>query len=79
MSKNTKLVLLRLQKEESKLLAEPIEQSWVAREGVLNFHFCLYGLDGAYSGGYYHGVLQLSEEYPFAPPQLLFFTPSGRF
>jgi ubiquitin-conjugating enzyme E2 J2 len=51
----------------------------VAREGVLNFHFCLHGLDGAYAGGFYHGVLQLSEEYPFAPPQLQFFTPSGRF
>jgi ubiquitin-conjugating enzyme E2 J2 len=51
----------------------------VAREGVLNFHFCIYGLDGAYAGGFYHGLLQLSEEYPFAPPKLLFFTPSGRF
>ena len=61
MAKNNKLVLLRLQKEESKLSAEPIEQAWVAREGVLNFHFCIHSLDGAYEGGFYHGVLQLSE------------------
>lgn len=51
----------------------------MAREGVLNFHFVIHGLEGAYAGGYYHGLLELSEEYPFAPPRLLFFTPSGRF
>jgi ubiquitin-conjugating enzyme E2 J1 len=79
MAKNTKLILLRLSKEEAKLSAEPVEQAWVAREGVLNFHFCIHSLDGSYEGGFYHGVLQLSEDYPFSPPQLLFYTPSGRF
>jgi hypothetical protein len=29
----------------------------ITRKDVLNFHFCIYGLDGAYEGGYYHGVL----------------------
>jgi ubiquitin-conjugating enzyme E2 J2 len=76
---NQKLVLLRLNKEEQRLLQEPLEQAWVAREGVLNFHFVIHGLEGAYAGGFYHGLLELSEEYPFAPPRLLFFTPSGRF
>lgn len=54
---NKKLVLLRLEKEERRLQLEPLQQAWVAREGVLNFHFCIYGLDGPYKGGYYHGVL----------------------
>lgn len=58
---------------------DPLEHAWIAREGVLNFHFCIYGLDGPYDGGFYHGMLELNEEYPFAPPKLLFFTPSGRF
>jgi ubiquitin-conjugating enzyme E2 J2 len=51
----------------------------VRRKGALNFHFCLFGLDGDYSGGYYHGILELPEDYPFSPPKLKFFTPSGRF
>jgi ubiquitin-conjugating enzyme E2 J1 len=79
MAKNNKLVLLRLEKEEAKLHNEPLDQAWVARKGVLDFHFCIHDLDGQYTGGFYHGVLQLSEEYPFAPPKLLLFTPSGRF
>lgn len=36
-------------------------------------------MKGDYEGGYYHGVLELPENYPFAPPNLKFFTPSGRF
>jgi hypothetical protein len=57
MSGNKKLVILRLQKEEKRLHDEPLDQAWVAREGLLNFHFCIYGLDSSYSGGFYHGVL----------------------
>lgn len=57
MSGNKKLVLLRLEKEESRMNNDPIENAWVAREGLLNFHFCIHSLDGAYAGGYYHGVL----------------------
>jgi ubiquitin-conjugating enzyme E2 J2 len=79
MSGSKKLVLLRLEKEEKRMRDDPLEQAWVAREGVLNFHFCIHGLDGPYEGGFYHGVLELSEDYPFAPPKLMLFTPSGRF
>ena len=79
MSGGRKLVLVRLEKEERKLREDPLEQAWVAREGVLNFHFCLHGLSAPYEGGYYHGVIRLSEDYPFSPPTLSFFTPSGRF
>lgn len=46
---------------------------------MLNFHFVLFGLDGDYAGGFYHGVLELPSDYPFSPPKLKFFTPSGRF
>lgn len=51
----------------------------VQRKGVLNFHFCIYGLDGPYAGGFYHGILELAQDYPFSPPQLKFYTESGRF
>ena len=49
------------------------------RKGLLNFHFCIYGLEGPYTGGFYHGVLELAPDYPFSPPTLKFFTESGRF
>ena len=76
---NQKLVLVRLQKEEKRLEEDPIPNILVKRKGVLDFHFVLYGMDGDYSGGFYHGLLSLSEDYPFSPPNLKFFTPSGRF
>lgn len=70
---------IRLMKEEQQLLKDPIQLAVVRRRGHSEFHFCLFGLDGDYQGGYYHGVLVLPEDYPFAPPQLKFFTPSGYF
>jgi ubiquitin-conjugating enzyme E2 J2 len=51
----------------------------VRRVGTLHFHFCLHGLEGAYSAGLYHGLLELDENYPFRAPKLYFYTPSGRF
>ena len=58
---------------------DPLANALVAREGHLNFHFCLYNLEGIYTGGYYHGLLELHENYPFAAPKLHFYTPTGRF
>lgn len=51
----------------------------MVRDGLLNFHFCLFDLEGSYKGGFYHGVLELHENYPFMAPKLIFFTPNGRF
>lgn len=74
-----KLTLQRLMKEEAALEREPIPNALVTRKGVLNFHFCLHDLEGPYAGGFYHGLLELHENYPFAAPKLIFYTPSGRF
>lgn len=76
---NRNLTIVRLEKEEQKILKNPIKNCLIRRKGALHFHFCIYGLDGDYEGGYYHGVLELASNYPFAPPVLKFFTPSGRF
>lgn len=73
------LTTVRLHKEEIKLQMDPIPNAIVVREGYLNFHFCLYHLDSPYSEGIYHGLLELHENYPFAAPKLLFYTPNGRF
>jgi ubiquitin-protein ligase len=44
-----------------------------------NWYFLINGLDGDYTGGYYFGIIMLSEEYPLKPPDFKFYTPSGRF
>ncbi len=73
------MTMARLLKEEKGFVTNPIDGVIVAREGQYNFHFLLYNLDEEYKGGYYHGVFILPSDYPFKPPKLKFFTPSGRF
>lgn len=36
-------------------------------------------MDAPYQNGFYFGLLKLHENYPFAAPQLFFYTPNGRF
>ena len=79
MQSNRTIKLRRLEKEEQQLINDPIANALVKREGVLNFHFVIYNLEGEYKGGFYHGLLELHENYPFAAPKLIFYTPSGRF
>ena len=76
---NKNLTLARLNKEEKSLINDPLLNVIVKRKGILDFHFCLYNLDSPYQGGFYHGVMQLAEDYPFSPPKIKFFTPSGRY
>ena len=52
---------VRLMREEQQLMKDPIEFAVVRRKDILAFHFCLFGLDGDYKGGFYHGVLNLPE------------------
>ena len=47
---------IRLVKEEQQLLKDPIQFAVVRRKDHSNFHFCLFGLDDDYEGGFYHGV-----------------------
>jgi len=72
----------RLQKEYAGLakapppyiLARPDEND------LLECHFIIRGPeDEVYAGGEYHGVLIFPAQYPFAPPGIKLFTPSGRF
>ena len=44
------------------------------------WHFTLKGVPGSvYEGGLYHGLLDLPENYPLAPPNIYFHNPSGRY
>lgn len=50
------------------------------RSQSLECHFIMRGPDDSpYAGGEYHGVLVFTSQYPFAPPGIKMFTPSGRF
>lgn len=49
-------------------------------KNIFQIHFCIYGLrDCPFEGGYYHGILSLSHEYPMKPPSIKVMTPNGRF
>jgi len=49
-------------------------------KNILVWNFLIRGPhDCPYAGGEYHGVLLFPSEYPFKPPGIKMFTPSGRF
>jgi ubiquitin-conjugating enzyme E2 J2 len=56
------------------LQAKPLESN------VLVFHYVVEGPpDTPYAGGFYHGALKFPSEYPHKPPEIMMYTPSGRF
>lgn len=72
----------RLSKEYKALATSP-PPFVVARpyeSNLLECHFIMRGPpDSPYVDGEYHGVLMFPPQYPFAPPGIKVFTPSGRF
>lgn len=47
---------------------------------MLEWHYVIKGPeDTPYLGGYYHGTLIFTTQYPFKPPSIYMFTPNGRF
>lgn len=77
-----KACVQRLQKEFRALCKEPVPHI-VARPSpsdILEWHFALEGSeDTPFAGGVYHGKLEFPPDYPFKPPAIFMFTPSGRF
>ncbi|KAI9854133.1 MAG: Ubiquitin-conjugating enzyme E2 6 [Vezdaea acicularis] len=56
------------------IVAHPSENN------ILEWHYILTGPpDTPYTGGQYWGTLMFPPDYPFAPPAIRMFTPSGRF
>jgi hypothetical protein len=53
------LTLQRLMKEEASIEREPIPNAIITRLDTFKFYFCLYNLEGHYSGGFYFGLLEL--------------------
>jgi len=72
----------RLTKEYVTMQREPPPFVWAApdEKNILNWNFLIRGPpDSPYAGGEYHGILLFPSEYPFKPPGIKMFTPSGRF
>lgn len=56
------------------IIAHPTE------ENILEWHYIITGPpDTPYKGGQYWGTLLFPADYPFAPPAIRMYTPSGRF
>jgi len=72
----------RLGKEYVNMQKESPPYVWACPEetNILTWHYIIRGPpDSPYAGGEYHGVLLFPPEYPFKPPGIKMFTPSGRF
>ncbi|KAH9849885.1 UBC-like protein [Lenzites betulinus] len=78
----SKAAYKRLSKEYVAMQREPPPFVWAApdEKNILTWNFIIRGPpDSPYTGGEYHGVLLFPSEYPFKPPGIKMFTPSGRF
>uniref|UniRef100_A0A7S4K280 UBC core domain-containing protein n=1 Tax=Odontella aurita TaxID=265563 RepID=A0A7S4K280_9STRA len=80
-AKSNKFGVRRLMQEYVRLRKHPIPHIRIAAEedDLYKCHFLLTFDSGVYAGGEYHGLLNLPQDYPMAPPRISFFTPSGRF
>ncbi|KAH7908626.1 UBC-like protein [Hygrophoropsis aurantiaca] len=72
----------RLTKEYVTMQREPPPFVWAVpdEKNILTWNYLIRGPpDSPFAGGEYHGVLLFPPEYPFKPPGIKMFTPSGRF
>lgn len=47
---------------------------------ILEWHYCISGPENSpYHGGFFHGSLVFTQQYPFKPPSIYMRTPNGRF
>lgn len=74
--------VLRLQQDYINLNKDPVPYiraeplSW----NILEWHYVITGPENSpYFGGYYHGTLVFTQQYPFKPPSIYIRTPNGRF
>jgi len=78
----TKAAHKRLTKEFVAMQREPPPFVWASPDenNILNWNFLIRGPpESPFEGGEFHGVLLFPPEYPFKPPGIKMYTPSGRF
>ncbi|KAA6398007.1 MAG: putative ubiquitin-conjugating enzyme e2 j2 [Streblomastix strix] len=79
---SNKLGISRLQKELQQLNKDPISGIIAIPDpkNIYTWHYIIQGPPTTpYEGGQYHGVLIFPSNYPFAGPQIIMYTPNGRF
>lgn len=73
----------RLQQDYLNLKKDPVPYIRAAEPNpsdMLEWHYVIQGPeDSPYYGGYYHGILIFTQQYPFKPPSIFMYTPNGRF
>eukprot|EP01065_Artemidia_motanka_P043594 TRINITY_DN6068_c0_g1_i1.p1 TRINITY_DN6068_c0_g1~~TRINITY_DN6068_c0_g1_i1.p1 ORF type:complete len:316 (+),score=40.31 TRINITY_DN6068_c0_g1_i1:107-949(+) len=72
----------RLRKELALISKDPPPFIHVAahEKNILDWDYLLEGPpETPYEGGWYHGRIRFPPEYPRAPPEIVMYTPSGRF
>lgn len=74
--------VLRLQQDYINLNKDPVP--YIRAEplpwNILEWHYVINGPENSpYYGGYYHGCLVFTQQYPFKPPSIYMRTPNGRF
>lgn len=78
-----KVCLTKLKRELKAFTASPpqfVPAVHVNEANMLEWHFLMEGPpDTPFAGGVYIGKIQFPADYPFAPPDVLFITPNGRF
>eukprot|EP00659_Diplonema_papillatum_P008876 gene8876-13759_t len=74
--------LTRLRKELVSFYKDPPPLICVSpnEKNMIDWDYLLQGPAGTpYEGGEYHGRLKFPVDYPMAPPEIVMFTPNGRF
>jgi len=71
----------RLISEYKKIIDDPIHNCivYMDEDKMLDWYVLMYNMDGDYTGGEYILKILMSPKYPFAPPDFMILTPSGRF
>lgn len=74
--------VLRLQQDYKNLNKDPVPYIYAEPLpwNILEWHYVITGPENTlYSGGYFHGTLVFTQQYPFKPPSIYIRTPNGRF
>lgn len=74
--------VLRLQQDYINLNKDPVPyiRAEPLSSNILEWHYVIRGPENTpYHGGFYHGCLVFTQQYPFRPPSISMRTPNGRF
>ncbi|CRK99454.1 CLUMA_CG012646, isoform A [Clunio marinus] len=72
----------RLKQDYIRLKQDPVPyiHAEFLPSNILEWHYVIQGpKDSPFNGGYYHGSLIFTKDFPFKPPSIYMYTPNGRF